>query len=116
MSSNIIKKEKDKIIKKIKYLRIGDTIEVNLWIVEGSKKRIQKFDGIIIAIHRNNINSTFTVRKISYGEGMERIFFYNSPIIESIIVIRSGVVRKSKIYYLRNLKGKAARIKERINK
>lgn len=94
--------------------RSGDTIEVKAWVVEGSKKRLQSFEGIVIAIRNRGINSSFNVRKISNGEGVERVFQKHSPIINSILIKRRGFVRKAKLYYLRKLSGKAARIKERL--
>lgn len=100
--------------KNIPIFRAGDTIEVKIWVVEGSKKRTQSFEGIVIAIKKRGLNSSFSVRKISNGYGVERVFQTHSPIIENIIVKRLGTVRKSKLYYLRKLTGKAARIKERL--
>ncbi len=91
----------------------GDTIKVYVKIKEGEKERIQIFQGVVIGRHNGRSNSTFTVRKISYGIGVERIFPIHSPIIDKIEVVSRGRVRRAKIYYLRELKGKAARIKER---
>ena len=91
----------------------GDTIKVHVKIKEGEKERIQIFEGVVISRHKKKANATFTVRKISYGIGVERIFQLHSPIIDKIEVVRYGRVRRAKIYYLRNLRGKAARIKER---
>ncbi|GBC59457.1 50S ribosomal protein L19 [Desulfonema ishimotonii] len=91
----------------------GDTVKVHVKIKEGEKERIQVFQGIVIARHNGMANATFMVRKISYGIGVERIFPLHSPIIDRIEVITKGRVRRSKIYYLRKLRGKAARIKER---
>jgi len=94
--------------------RSGDTINVGVKVVEGTKSRVQNFEGVVIAISSGGgMDKTFTVRKISNGVGVERIFPLNSPNIESIKVIKKGMVRRAKLYYLRNLKGKAARIKER---
>ncbi|QCI16064.1 50S ribosomal protein L19 [Buchnera aphidicola] len=113
---NIIKSiEKEQMKKNIPIFRPGDTIEVKVWVIEGSKKRLQSFEGIVIAIKNRCLNSSFTVRKISNGEGIERVFQTHSYSINDIIVKRKGLVRKAKLYYLRNLTGKAARIKERIN-
>jgi large subunit ribosomal protein L19 len=95
--------------------RPGDTVEVKAWVVEGSKRRIQAFEGVVIAIRNRGLHSAFTVRKVSNGEGIERVFQTYSPVIESFIVKRRGDVRKAKLYYLRKLTGKAARIKERLN-
>ncbi len=91
----------------------GDTIKVYVKIKEGDKERIQAFQGVVISKRKGRANATFTVRKISYGVGVERIFPYHSPLIDKIEVVNRGRVRRSKIYYLRKLRGKAARIKER---
>ena len=91
----------------------GDTVKVSVRIIEGEKERIQAFQGVVISRHNNSISSTFTVRKISGGIGVERIFPLYSPSIEKIERISKGKVRRAKIYYLRNLRGKAARIKVR---
>ena len=90
----------------------GDTVTVNVKIKEGEKERIQAFKGIVISKRKGLANATFTVRKVSYGVGVERIFPLHSPIIDKIEVVSKGRVRQSKIYYLRKLRGKAARIKE----
>ncbi|CAH9017760.1 50S ribosomal protein L19 [Candidatus Nitrosacidococcus sp. I8] len=92
----------------------GDTIQVNVRVIEGERERIQAFEGIVIAKRNRGLGSAFTVRKISYGEGVERVFQTHSPAIASIEVKRRGDVRRAKLYYLRNLRGKAARIKEKI--
>ena len=94
----------------------GDTIKVGVKIVEGKRERIQYFEGVCIAKKNRDINSSFTVRKISFGEGVERTFALYSPNVDSIKVIRSGKVRRAKLYYLRGRKGKSARIAERIKK
>ena len=91
----------------------GDTVRVNVKVVEGSRERIQAFEGVCIARKNRGINSSFTVRKISYGEGVERIFPLYSPQIASIEVVRRGRVRRAKLYYLRGRTGKAARIQEK---
>ncbi len=93
--------------------RPGDTLRVNVRVIEGNRERIQAFEGVCIARRNRGINSSFTVRKISYGEGVERIFPLYSPRIESIEVVRRGRVRRAKLYYLRDRRGKAARIAER---
>jgi large subunit ribosomal protein L19 len=93
--------------------RAGDTVRVNVRVREGEKERIQAFEGVVIARKHGGVHETFTVRKISSGVGVERIFPLHSPSIDSIIVVRQGRVRRAKLYYLRNLRGKAARIKER---
>jgi len=94
----------------------GDTIKVGVRIVEGKRERIQYFEGVCIAKKNRDINSSFTVRKISFGEGVERTFALYSPIIGSLKVVRSGKVKRAKLYYLRNRKGKSARISEKIKK
>jgi large subunit ribosomal protein L19 len=91
----------------------GDTIKVHVKIREGEKERIQVFQGVVISKRNNGAQSTFTVRKISYGVGVERVFPTHSPFIDQIEVIAKGRVRRAKIYYLRKLRGKAARIKEK---
>ena len=91
----------------------GDTVKVHVKIREGEKERIQVFQGVVISKRKGRTDATFTVRKISYGVGVERIFPLHSPIIDTIEVVSRGRVRKSRIYYLRNLRGKAARIRER---
>lgn len=93
--------------------RPGDTVRVNVRVREGEKERIQAFEGVCIGRKHGGISETFTVRKVSGGVGVERIFPLHSPSIESIKVVRLGKVRRAKLYYLRNLRGKAARIKER---
>lgn len=111
---DIIKKiERENMRMDIPDFRAGDNIKVHFRIVEGEKERIQVFQGNVIRIKRGGTNSTFTVRKISDGVGVERIFPINSPFIDHIEVITEGKVRRSRLYYLRNLKGKAARIKPR---
>ena len=102
--------------KKITEFSVGDTIKVGVRIVEGKRERIQSFEGVCIAKKNRNINSSFTVRKISFGEGVERTFALYSPIVGSIKVIRSGRVKRAKLYYLRDKKGKSARIVEKIKK
>ena len=91
----------------------GDTIKVYVKIKEGEKERIQAFQGVVISKRKGKSNATFTVRKVSYGIGVERIFPLHSPLIDKIEVVSKGRVRRAKIYYLRKLRGKAARIKER---
>jgi len=102
--------------RKIPEFSAGDTIKVGVRIAEGKRERIQYFEGVCIAKRNRNINSTFTVRKISFGEGVERTFTLYSPIVGSIKVIKSGKVRRAKLYYLRGRKGKSARIAEKIKK
>ena len=102
--------------KKITDFSSGDTIKVGVKIVEGKRERIQYFEGVCIAKKNRDINSSFTVRKISFGEGVERTFALYSPIVDSVKVIRSGNVRRAKLYYLRTRQGKSARIAEKIKK
>ena len=102
--------------KKITDFSPGDTIKVGVKIIEGKRERIQYFEGVCIAKKNRDINSSFTVRKISFGEGVERTFALYSPNVDSIKVIRSGKVRRAKLYYLRDRKGKSARIAEKIKK
>lgn len=92
--------------------RAGDTVRVNVRVVEGGRERVQAFEGICIARRGGSINQTFTVRKLSFGVGVERIFPVHAPIVQSIEVTRRGDVRRAKLYYLRDRVGKAARIKE----
>lgn len=92
----------------------GDTVVVHVKVVEGERERLQAFEGIVIARRNRGINSSFTVRKVSYGEGVERVFPLHSPIVARIDVKRRGVVRRAKLYFLRQLTGKAARIRERV--
>jgi large subunit ribosomal protein L19 len=93
-------------------MRSGDTVRVHVKVREGDKERIQMFEGIVIGIHRGGARASFTVRKVSFGQGVERIFPLHSPIIDKIDVLRSAQVRRAKLYYLRELRGKAARMKE----
>jgi len=92
--------------------RTGDTVKVHVKIKEGEKFRIQVFEGVVIALHRNKSQSSFTVRKVSFGYGVERIFPVHSNIIDMIEIIKRGKVRRAKLYYLRQRRGKAARLKE----
>ncbi len=93
----------------------GDTVQVNVKVVEGERSRVQAYEGVCIARSGAGINESFTVRKISYGEGVERVFPLHAPLIDSIRVIRKGKVRRAKLYYLRDRRGKSARIAERID-
>jgi large subunit ribosomal protein L19 len=97
----------------IPQFRPGDTVKVHVKIREGEKDRIQTFQGIVIGRHNNGLKSSFTVRKVSYGVGVERVFPLHSPIIDRIEMVQPGKVRRSRLYYLRNLRGKAARVKTR---
>jgi large subunit ribosomal protein L19 len=91
----------------------GDTVRVQVRIREGDKERLQAFEGTIIAFHNEGIGRTVTVRKVSFGQGVERIFPVNAPVVDRIELVRTGKVRRAKLYYLRGLKGKAARLRER---
>jgi large subunit ribosomal protein L19 len=93
-------------------MQSGDTVKVHVRVKEGDKERIQVFEGIVINLRRGGTRASFTVRKVSFGQGVERIFPLHSPIIQKIEVVRSAKVRRAKLYYLRDLKGKAARMKE----
>lgn len=105
--------EQEQIKKDIPDFRPGDTVKVYTKVVEGGRERIQVFEGTVIARRGGGLRKTFTVRKVSYGVGVERIFPLNSPRIDKIEVVKKGRVRRAKLYYMRNLRGKAARIKER---
>lgn len=105
--------EKEQMRGDIPEFRPGDTVKVHVKIKEGEKERIQVFQGVVIRKRRGNTGATFTVRKVSYGIGVERIFPLHSPIIDKIEIITRGRVRRARLYYLRNLRGKAARIKEK---
>jgi large subunit ribosomal protein L19 len=104
--------EQAQLRKDVPPLRSGDTVRVHVKIKEGDKERIQVFEGTVIRLRRGSSRTTFTVRKISFGQGVERIFPLHSPVIDKIEVTKSGQVRRAKLYYLRNLKGKAARLRE----
>jgi large subunit ribosomal protein L19 len=99
--------------KKIPEFRPGDTLRVGVKVVEGERSRVQMYEGVCIARSNKGVNSNFTVRKISFGEGVERVFPLYSPIVDSIEVVRRGAVRRAKLYYLRGRRGKSARIAER---
>jgi large subunit ribosomal protein L19 len=103
--------EREQLRTDLQDFKVGDTVKVHVKIVEGEKERVQPFEGVVIRRKRGGIRSTFTVRKISYGIGVERIFPMHSPRIDRIDVISRGKVRRAKLFYLRNLRGKAARIK-----
>src|SRR6478735_5078195 len=97
-------------------IKPGDTVRVHVKVREGDKERIQVFEGMIIGMHRGGARATFTVRKVSFGQGVERIFPLHSPIIDKIDVVRTARVRRAKLYFLRELKGKAARMKDAAKK
>jgi large subunit ribosomal protein L19 len=114
MAFNVIENlEKESMRLDIPAFRAGDTVKVHVKIREGEKERIQVFEGVVIRRHRGNTGATFTVRKVSYGVGVERIFPLHSPQIDRIEVVRRGRVRRARLYYLRDRVGKAARIRER---
>lgn len=103
-------------LKEIPDVRIGDTVKVHFKIIEGKTERVQVFEGIVIAMKRSGLRKTFTVRKISYGVGVERTFPMHSPKIQKIVRVREGKVRRAKLYYIRNRYGKAAKVAELIRK
>ncbi|MBP7254048.1 MAG: 50S ribosomal protein L19 [Alphaproteobacteria bacterium] len=98
---------------KLPVFSVGDLVKVNVKVVEGTRERIQAYEGVCVARRNAGINSSFTVRKISYGEGVERVFPLYSPRVESVVLVRRGEVRRAKLYYLRDRRGKSARIAER---
>lgn len=115
--ANIIDQiEKEQLRADITPFNIGDTIRVMVKVKEGDKERIQAYEGIVIAKKGSGIKETFTVRRISFGIGVERTFPLHSPRIDKVVVVRKGKVRRAKIYYIRNLSGKAAKVKEDKNK
>ncbi len=105
--------EQEQLRNDIPDFQAGDTVKVYCKIIEGNRERIQLFEGVVIARSGSGVRETFTVRRISYGVGVERMFPVHSPRIDKIVVSRRGIVRRAKLYYLRNLTGKAARIRER---
>ena len=114
MSLTVIENiERDNMRVDIPPFNVGDTVKVHVRIREGDKERVQVFEGVVIRRRKGRMGATFTVRKVSYGVGVERIFPMHSPIIDKIEVVTRGRVRRSKIYYLRKLRGKAARIREK---
>jgi large subunit ribosomal protein L19 len=106
--------EREMMTKTVPSFRPGDTVIVQIKVKEGDRERLQAFEGLVIAKRNRGFNSAFTVRKISHGEGVERVFQTYSPLVEEIVVKRRGSVRRAKLYYMRDLRGKAARIKEKI--
>ncbi len=114
MSKMIQEIEAAQMDKKIPVFNPGDTVVVHVKVVEGDRERLQAFEGVVIARRNAGSNSSFTVRKMSYGEGVERVFPLYSPLVAKIDVKRKGDVRRAKLYYLRNLTGKAARITEKV--
>jgi large subunit ribosomal protein L19 len=113
MNSSIKKVESEHLRMDLPEFRAGDTVKVHTRIIEGDKERIQVFQGVVLRVNRGGTNATFTVRKVSDGVGVERIFPMHTPAIDRVEVINSGKVRRSRIYYLRDLAGKAARVKSR---
>jgi len=113
--SNIIEQlEKEQMRAEFPEFGPGDTVVVQVKVREGERERLQAFEGVCIAKRNRGLNSAFTVRKISHGEGVERVFQTHSPMVDSVTVKRRGAVRRAKLYYLRELKGRAARIKEKL--
>lgn len=116
VSQNIIKQLEDEQLKKdVPAFAPGDTVVVQVKVKEGDKSRLQAFEGVVIAKRNRGLHSAFTVRKISNGEGVERVFQTHSPLVDSITVKRRGAVRRAKLYYLRDRSGKSARIREKLN-
>ena len=116
MSNIIAQLEQEQMKQDLPTFAPGDTVVVQVKVVEGDKSRLQAFEGVVIAKRNRGLHSAFTVRKISNGEGVERVFQTHSPVVASITVKRRGDVRQAKLYYLRGLTGKAARIKEKLAK
>ena len=114
MSKVIQKLENEQLKKDVPVFAPGDTVVVSVRVVEGNRSRLQAFEGVVIARRNRGLNSSFTVRKVSYGEGVERVFQLHSPLVEKIKVKRRGDVRRAKLYYLRERSGKSARIREKI--
>ncbi len=112
--TKIIEEISAKQIKDVPKLSSGDTVVVSVKVKEGKRERVQAFEGVVVAVKNRGISSSFTVRKISYGEGVERVFQTHSPLIDSIKIKRRGDVRRAKLYYLRERSGKSARIKEKL--
>ncbi len=115
--SNIIEQlEAEQMTREIPEFGAGDTVVVQVKVKEGNRERLQAYEGVVIAKRNRGLNSSFTVRKISHGEGVERVFQTYSPLVAEIQVKRRGAVRRAKLYYMRELRGKAARIKEKIRR
>lgn len=114
--SNIIDELEKEQMQDIPAFGAGDTVVVQVKVKEGNRERVQAYEGVLIAMRNRGLNSSFTVRKISHGEGVERVFQTHSPAIDSITVKRHGDVRRAKLYYLRGRSGKSARIKEKLSK
>ena len=116
MSLIIDQIEKNQLKSNLPSISSGDTVAVQVKVKEGNRERLQSFEGVVIAVRKRGLNSSFTVRKISHGEGVERVFQTHSPLIEGIEVKRRGAVRRAKLYYMRERSGKSARIKEKLKK
>lgn len=114
MSNIISELEKEQLRADLPEIEVGDTVRVFVKVIEGNRERLQNFEGIIIKIQGGGVRKSFTVRRISYGVGVERTFPYNSPRIGRIELVRHGVVRRAKLFYLRERSGKSAKIRERI--
>lgn len=114
MSNIIAELEAEQTTRQLPEFGPGDTVVVQVKVIEGDRERLQAFEGVVIARRNRGLNSSFTVRKISHGEGVERVFQSHSPLIDSVTVKRRGDVRRAKLYYMRARRGKSARIKERI--
>ena len=104
--------EASQIVAERPVMKSGDTVRVHVKVREGDKERIQVFEGVVIGMHRGGARASFTVRKVSFGQGVERIFPLHSPIIHRVEIVRSSKIRRAKLYYLRDLKGKAARMRD----
>ncbi|MCH8538896.1 MAG: 50S ribosomal protein L19 [Alkalimonas sp.] len=116
VSQNIIKElEQEQLKQDVPAFAPGDTVVVQVRVKEGEKTRLQAYEGVVIAKRNRGLHSSFTVRKVSSGEGVERVFQTHSPLVESIMVKRRGAVRRAKLYYLRDRSGKSARIREKLN-
>jgi large subunit ribosomal protein L19 len=107
---------KEQMVRELPKFSPGDTVTVNVKVKEGNRERLQAFEGVVIAIRNRGLNSAFTVRKISHGTGVERVFQTHSPLIDSVLVKRRGDVRRAKLYYLREREGRSARIREKLSK
>ena len=114
MSNIIATLEKERMQREVPDFKPGDTVVVNVKVIEGDRERVQAYEGVVIARSNRGLNSSFTVRKISHGEGVERTFQSHSPSIADVTIKRRGNVRRAKLYYLRDLSGKAARIEEKV--
>lgn len=107
--------EQEQLKKEVPSFNVGDTVQVHYRVIEGSRERVQVFEGTVIKIQGKSVRKTFTVRRLSYGVGVERTFLLNSPRIAKLVLVRKGKVRRAKLYYLRNRQGKAAKVREKIS-